>query len=34
MANDNQDGNGLQCGFVKTRQDELFSNIQIRHGNH
>ena len=29
MANDGYDGNGLQNGFLKTVQDELFSNIQV-----
>ena len=33
MADDSQDGNGLQSGFLKTGYDELFSNIQIWHGN-
>ena len=29
MANDGYDGNGFQNGFLKTVQDELFSNIQV-----
>ena len=33
MANDGWDGNGLQNGFLKTVEDELFSNIQIWLGN-
>ena len=33
MANDDLDGNGLQNGFLKTVQDELFSNIQVWLGN-
>ena len=33
MGNDGLDGNELQNGFLKTVQDEHFSNIEVWLGN-